>query len=61
MVHRDQWRLYQMVCLITDRSENFRDAYAQAQRSEQHVLIFPTILHWEDSATGWFEVKRGQE
>jgi len=34
-------------------AENFDDALAQAQRSDQDVLIFPTILHWEDRATEW--------
>jgi hypothetical protein len=34
-------------------SENFEDAVFQAQRSDQDILIFPTILHWEDRATEW--------
>lgn len=34
-------------------SENFKDAVTQAQRSDQGILIFPTILHWEDQATKW--------
>jgi hypothetical protein len=34
-------------------SENFEDAVTQAQRSDQDILIFPTILHWEDRATEW--------
>lgn len=34
-------------------AENFEDAVSQAQRADQDVLIFPTILHWEDRATEW--------
>lgn len=34
-------------------AENFEDAVRQAQRADQDVLIFPTILHWEDRATEW--------
>jgi hypothetical protein len=34
-------------------AENFEDAVAQAQRADQDILIFPTILHWEDRATEW--------
>lgn len=34
-------------------AENYEDAASQAQRSDQDVLIFPTILHWEDRATEW--------
>lgn len=33
--------------------ENFEDAVSQAQRTDQDILIFPTILHWEDRATEW--------
>ncbi len=32
---------------------SFEDAVSQAQRSDQDILIFPTILHWEDRATEW--------
>ena len=32
---------------------NYEDAVAQALRAEQDVLIFTTILHWEDRATEW--------
>jgi hypothetical protein len=38
---------------IGDVSENFEDAVTQAQRSDQDILIFPTILHWEDRASEW--------
>lgn len=34
-------------------ADNYEDAVAQAQRNEQDILIFPTILHWEDRATEW--------
>lgn len=34
-------------------AENFEDAIAEAQRTDQDILIFPTILHWEDRATEW--------
>lgn len=34
-------------------AENFEDAVSQAQRNDQDILIFPTILHWEDRATEW--------
>lgn len=34
-------------------TENFEDAVSQAQRADQDILIFPTILHWEDRATEW--------
>jgi len=34
-------------------ADNFEDAVSQAQRADQDVLIFPTILHWEDRATEW--------
>jgi len=32
---------------------NFEDALAQAQRTDQDILVFPSILHWEDMATEW--------
>ena len=32
---------------------DFEDALAQAQRTDQDILIFPSILHWEDRATEW--------
>lgn len=32
---------------------NYEDAIAQAQGAGQDILIFPTILHWEDRATEW--------
>jgi len=32
---------------------NFEDALAQAQRTDQDILVFPSILHWEDRATEW--------
>lgn len=32
---------------------NYEDAVNQALRADQDVLIFPTILHWEDRATEW--------
>lgn len=34
-------------------ADNFQDALAQAQSMGQDVLIYPTILHWEDRATEW--------
>lgn len=34
-------------------SDNFEDAVSQAQRTDQDILIFPTILRWEDRATEW--------
>lgn len=34
-------------------AENVEDALAQAQHANQDILIFPTILHWEDRATEW--------
>ncbi|RRV10581.1 DUF4823 domain-containing protein [Pseudomonas sp. v388] len=34
-------------------ADNYEDATSQAQRSDQDILIFPTILHWEDRATEW--------
>lgn len=34
-------------------ADSFEDAIAQAQKSDQDILIFPTILHWEDRATEW--------
>ncbi|WP_159814866.1 DUF4823 domain-containing protein [Pseudomonas sp. 18058] len=34
-------------------AENYQDAINQAQGAEQDILIFPTILHWEDRATEW--------
>ncbi|MGE8174770.1 DUF4823 domain-containing protein [Pseudomonas fluorescens] len=34
-------------------AENFEDAVARAQREDQDIFIFPTILHWEDRATEW--------
>lgn len=34
-------------------AESFEDAVFQAQRADQDILIFPTILHWEDRATEW--------
>ncbi|HEX8592464.1 MAG TPA: DUF4823 domain-containing protein [Pseudomonas sp.] len=39
--------------LIGSVTENFEDAVSQAQRADQDILIFPTILHWEDRATEW--------
>lgn len=38
---------------IGGQDGNFEDAMLQAQRSGQDVLIFPTILNWEDRATEW--------
>lgn len=32
---------------------SFEDALAQAQRTDQDILVFPSILHWEDRATEW--------
>ncbi|MFZ4967345.1 DUF4823 domain-containing protein [Pseudomonas sp. Mn2068] len=33
--------------------ENHDDALTDARAAGQDVLIFPTILHWEDRATEW--------
>lgn len=38
---------------LSGLAANFEDAIAQAQRADQDILIFPTILHWEDRATEW--------
>jgi hypothetical protein len=38
---------------IGGEAENFEDAVSQAQGADQDILIFPTILHWEDRATEW--------
>lgn len=34
-------------------TDSFEDAVSQAQLTDQDILIFPTILHWEDRATEW--------
>jgi hypothetical protein len=38
---------------IGGTAANFEEAVGQAQGSAQDILIFPTILRWEDRATEW--------
>ncbi|WNW13636.1 DUF4823 domain-containing protein [Pseudomonas sp. DTU_2021_1001937_2_SI_NGA_ILE_001] len=35
------------------QTDDFDQALAAAQQADQDLLIFPSILHWEDRATEW--------